>query len=255
MNFSQSTNVILKKILILVYLSIVVYFTIDYWFVSDKPIFNPLIARLSSIIYNINELPLGETWTKRYTLRVTPYNGAGLIEGNCVIFLPFSVQNKATNFEIEVRSLCICPGYETEIKVFFNDSLVCHQTVGYDWQVVSFIRPTQKFFIPAYLKLHFGMRKIDIVPKYDKEKIIRIYPEMENIQILNEGKWMSVDYSTLIRDSVIVDNAEKILYVYKQKLRFEGWPVIVVLTDWYSQTRLNYLFNAPIVACRSVCIR
>jgi hypothetical protein len=222
---------------------------VSYWLISKAPILSPLFAGVHSLIGDIKQLPLGENWTGRYTLRIVPSNGAGLCNKDCIIFPPFSLR-KAKIMEVEVRFLLICPGYQPRIKISFNKTIVADQSIGYDWQTIKFSIPQYNSFIPYTLRIWFDMVSHSEVPKYEKETIIRAVPNRKDLDVLEFENW--IRHKNWIEISGMKIERTNNLIINEQEFSLEKWPLLIALTPWKSVLLGSQLRDISVAACRVV---
>ena len=245
-----------KRFLGIVYLSAACYLFVSYWILWERPILSPLIAVWEMHLGDRRELPLGEDWTRRYTQGIMPSNGAGLIEGNALVFLPFPVQSGTSKLEIEARSLFVNPGYRTEIKVLINDKPVKQMPLGYDWQTIEVDFPRASRFIPSHLKLQFNMEKVSTVPRYVREEVLRFNTDESGFWVWRSREWERGSGEQLA-GPVRVERDGNIVMVGKERLRLENWPITVALAPWDSPQLRHPLLavELPTVACRTIKIK
>lgn|GEM_PF-3007551 len=242
-----------KAVLLGIYLLLVSYCFISYWFISESPILSPVFAKLHSFVGDIKELPIGEKWTKRYTLRISPSNGAGLINKDCVVFLPFPARAGSRQIEIELRSLLVCPGYKSQVTILLNDDPIRVQPIGYNWQRIRMPLLSQRLFLPLFLILRFDMEKISDIPEYQHECIIQVFPDKDGLKVWESGEWKQQnEWKDL--GGVRITRKAGILIIDEQKYALENWPFTVALTRWNSVLLRSQLQNVSIAACKVIRI-
>lgn len=245
-----------KRFLATVYVVVACYFATSYWIIWERPFLSPLIAMWGMHFGDIRELPLGEGWTRRYTQGIMPSNGAGLIERNALIYLPFSAKDGKRKLEIEARSLFVNPGYRAKIKILINDRPVKETPLGHDWQMVEVDLPSPNGFIPWNLKLQFDMENVSPVPQYEGAEVLRFNPNEHGFQVWRSREWKSGSVEQLA-GLVQIERDGNIVKVGNKRLRLEAWPITVALAPW-SSPRLRppfFTIELPTAACRTIRIK
>ncbi len=251
-----STGMSAKRFLAVVYIAAACYFAVSYWILWERPIFSPLFAIWGKQFGDVRELPLGEDWTRRYTQGILPSKGAGFIERNALIFLPFSARDGKSKLEIEVKSLFVNPGYRTEIKILINDRPVKQAPLSHDWQTLEVNLPQPNRFMPWDLRLQFNVEKVSPVPRYAGAEVLRFNPDENGFWVWRSREWERGS-GELLAGSVRVERDGNIIMVGEERLRLENWPIIVALAPW-DTLRLRHPFLAvelPTAACRVIRIK
>ena len=253
---SWSTEMRAKRLLAAVYLVAACYLFTSYWVLWERPILRPLAAAWATHFGDIDQLPLGEDWTRHYTQGIRQSNGAGLIDGNALVFLPFPARRGMQKLEIEVRSLFASPGYRTEVTILINDKLVGLAPVGHAWQTIKVDLAQNSGFAPPGLKLQFNVEKVSTVPRYSGVEVLRFDPGAPDFSIWRSGAWVPGSPESL-GGPVHVERSGNIVTVGDEHVELESWPLTVALAPWNSP-RLRHPFLAvelPTVACRSIRVK
>ena len=253
---SSSTVTRTRHLLGAAYLGAACYLFTSYWVLWERPILSPLAAAWETHFGDINQLPLGEDWTRHYTQGVRQSNGAGLIDGNALVFLPFPARGDLHKLEIEVRSLFASPGYRTEVTILINDKLVRRAPVSHDWQIIEVDFARNSRFTPPSLKLQFNMQKVSTVPRYSEVKVLRFDPDAKGFSVWRSGAWERGSSESLAGPAH-VERTGNIVTVGDERLELERWPLTVALAPWDS-ARLRHPYLAvelPTVACRTIRVK
>lgn len=237
--------------LFIIYLIVSGYFALSYWFISDKPVISPFFAKLQYYIGNIEELPLGERWTSRYTLRVSSFGDTGLIGKSCVVFLPFSLKEEQHEIEVEIRSLVICPGYQTRMTVLINSKKILEQPIDYNWRTFQFPVPKQQVLLPTILSLRFDMIREYEIPEYRDELIAVAYPYERGLKVWEMQEWQQQD-ARLESGYVSIDRIDDAITINENLYIVQGVPLTIALTRWDSLLFRSLPIDHPLAACRIV---
>jgi hypothetical protein len=245
-----STAKKISRLLPGIYLVLILYCFVSYWFISRPPVLSPLIAGLHSFIGDINELPLGEAWTLRYTLRIIRSPNAGLCLKDCIIFPPFSLR-EGRFVEFEVRSILICPGYQPRIKILFNNTVVADHPISYEWQTIRCAVPHFNRLLPCTLKLWFDMALSSEVSKSAEEVILQAVPGDDALEVWESDRWLRQDTFIKIDDLKIRKMADKLL-VNEKEFFLNDMPIILAITPWAKFLSNSQWKDLPVAACRSI---
>jgi hypothetical protein len=253
---SLSTVTRAKGLLAAAYLGAACYLFLSYWVLWERPILDPLVAAWEAQFGDINELPLGEDWTRHYTQGIRQSNGVGLIDSNALVYLPFPARSGTRKLEIELRSLFASPGYRTEVTILINDKPVGRAPVGYDWQTTEVEFTPKGGLTPANLKLQFNMEKVATVPRYAGAEVLRFEPGTPGFSVWRSGAW-EPGRAESVSGPVRVERHGNLVSVGSERLQLDRWPLTVALAPWTS-ARLRHPFLAvelPTVACRTIRMR
>lgn len=245
-----------SRLLAVAYLGAAAWLFASYWLSWERPILRPLAATWTRHLGDVEALPLGEAWTRRYTQGIRQSAGAGLIEANALVFLPFPASTPPRKLEIELRSLFVSPGYRTEVTILINDKRAARVPVGHGWQTIEVDYQGSSGLGPPNLKLQFNMEKVGAVPRYSQAEVLRFEPDADGFSIWRSGTWEPGNAQSLDAP-VRLERSGNAVTVGEERLTVEQWPLTVALAPWDSP-RLRHPHLAvelPTVACRTIRIR
>jgi len=243
----------IKKLIVIGYLLLAGFLALNYWVFSPKPILSPVLALAQSFFGDVYELPLGESWTSKYTQRVTISNGAGLIGKNCVIFLPFPFQSEHRILELVVRPLFFSPIYKLQATILFNDREMASQNIELDWQTIRFKVRLKRKLTPYHLKIHLNLEPMPELT-VNEGQVISVRPGEIGLMVFDGKKWRSE--GTEVKAGLFsVKREVNHLIIDGRSHQLGPWPITIALTRLGRDLDNPALAAQPLLACQMIRLR